>query len=342
MTIQDLKDADVIQQAIDKAKNDPVHPLVVINCITYNHAPYLAQCLEGFVMQKTDFPFVALVHDDASPDGTAEVLREYAEKYPDIIKPICDSTNRYSDKSLDLIMNEWINAYEPKYIAICEGDDYWIDPLKLQKQVDWLEAHPEYSYVWTDANTQQGDIIQPYNRYLSDCDVSMEDVVMRGGLWIPTASIVIRRELLDIGFKAEFHVGDYPIQIWGASKGKVRYQANVTCVYRLASVGSWSDRMSRLSMSQKRDVWEKEHYLLQKMDELTDFQHHHLFVQRWHLYAYCNFLSINEYSEAQTQWNELDEKYKKQFPGSIHWCVVNGYFFMAKFLKSIRTLLNYG
>ena len=146
MTIQNLKDADVIQQAIDKAKNDPLRPLVVISCITYNHAPYLAQCLEGFVMQKTNFPFVALVHDDASLDGTAEILREYAEKYPDIIKPICDPTNRYSDKSLDLIMNEWINAYEPKYIAMCEGDDYWIDPLKLQKQVDFLEANPEYSF----------------------------------------------------------------------------------------------------------------------------------------------------------------------------------------------------
>ena len=152
MTIQDLKDADVIQQAIDKAKNDPMRPLVVISCITYNHAPYLAQCLEGFVMQKTNFPFVALVHDDASLDGTAEILREYAEKYPDIIKPICDPTNRYSDKSLDLIMNEWINAYEPKYIAMCEGDDYWIDPLKLQKQVDFLEANPEYGMCYSNFN----------------------------------------------------------------------------------------------------------------------------------------------------------------------------------------------
>lgn len=152
MTIQDLKDADVIQQAIDKAKNDPMRPLLVINCITYNHAPYLAQCLEGFVMQKTNFPFVALVHDDASLDGTSEILREYAEKYPDIIKPICDPTNRYSDKSLDLIMNEWINAYEPKYIAMCEGDDYWIDPLKLQKQVDFLEANPEYGMCYSNFN----------------------------------------------------------------------------------------------------------------------------------------------------------------------------------------------
>lgn len=122
--------------------------LVSIKCLVYNHEPYLRQCLEGFVMQKTNFRFEAIVHDDASTDGSAAIIREYAEKYPNIIKPIYETENQYSkhDGSLGRIVN---SALRGKYIAMCEGDDYWIDPLKLQKQVDFLEAHPDYGLVHT-------------------------------------------------------------------------------------------------------------------------------------------------------------------------------------------------
>lgn len=126
-------------------ENNNSRPLMVsIKCITYNHEPYIRQCLEGFVMQKTNFRFEAVVHDDASTDGTADIIREYAEKYPDIIKPIYETENQYSKKdgSLGRIMDA---ACTGKYIAMCEGDDYWTDPLKLQKQVDFLETHLECS-----------------------------------------------------------------------------------------------------------------------------------------------------------------------------------------------------
>lgn len=118
--------------------------LLSIRCLVYNHEPFLRQCLDGFVMQKTNFRFEAIVHDDASTDGSAAIIREYAEKYPDIIKPIYETENQYSkhDGSLGRIMNA---ACKGKYIAVCEGDDYWIDPLKLQKQVDFLETHLDYS-----------------------------------------------------------------------------------------------------------------------------------------------------------------------------------------------------
>lgn len=240
MTIQNLKDADVIQQAIDKAKNDPVRPLVVINCITYNHAPYIAQCLEGFVMQKTNFPFVALVHDDASPDGTAEVLREYAEKYPDIIKPICDPTNRYSDKSLDLIMSEWINAYSPKYIAMCEGDDYWIDPLKLQKQVDFMEANPDYSLCFHNAfylMYESRKVCIFVDKYCSDIDISVRDAILN---WTaPTASMLYRSKLFQ-GFPNELtriYSGDYSLFLILFARGKVRYIDQIMSVYRRVEKG---------------------------------------------------------------------------------------------------------
>ena len=116
--------------------------LVSIKCLAYNHEPYIRQCLDGFVMQQTNFKFEAIVHDDASTDGTANIIREYAEKYPDIIKPIYETENQYSkhDGSLNRILAEKLTG---KYIALCEGDDYWTDPNKLQKQVEYLESHEE-------------------------------------------------------------------------------------------------------------------------------------------------------------------------------------------------------
>lgn len=122
-------------------------PLVAIHCLVYNHEPYLRDCLEGFVMQQTNFPFVAIVHDDASTDNSAAIIHEYEEKYPNIIKPIYETENQYSkrDGSIDRIMNTAIEATGAKYVAMCEGDDYWTDPQKLQKQVDFMEKNPEYS-----------------------------------------------------------------------------------------------------------------------------------------------------------------------------------------------------
>lgn len=126
--------------------NNVKSPLVSIRCLVYNHEPFLRECLDGFIMQKTEFTFEVIVHDDASTDGSAAIIREYAEKYPDIIKPIYETENQYSkrDGSLQRIMNAAIHP-AVKYIAMCEGDDYWTEPYKLQKQVDFLETHLDYS-----------------------------------------------------------------------------------------------------------------------------------------------------------------------------------------------------
>jgi len=131
---------------MDKNKNTQQGaPLVSIRCLVYNHEPFLRQCLDGFMMQQTTFPFEAIVHDDASTDGSAAIIREYAEKYPDIIKPIYETENQYSkhDGSIRRAMDAVMHP-ESKYIATCEGDDYWTDPNKLQIQVDFLESHPDY------------------------------------------------------------------------------------------------------------------------------------------------------------------------------------------------------
>ncbi len=121
-------------------------PMVSIRCITYNHESYIAQAIDGFLNQETNFPFDIVIHDDASTDRTADIIREYEMKYPKIIKPIYESENQYS-KHNGLISRIVDEACNGKYVAMCEGDDFWIDSKKLQKQVDFLEQNPDYSLV---------------------------------------------------------------------------------------------------------------------------------------------------------------------------------------------------
>ena len=136
-------------------------PLVSICCLTFNHEPFIRQCLDGFVMQETTFEVEILIHDDASTDKTADIIREYAAKY-DSIFPIFETENKYSNGykgKMDIVFN-YARA-RGKYIASCEGDDYWTDPHKLQKQVDFMEAHPEYSVCFhrcQHLNTYNGKI----------------------------------------------------------------------------------------------------------------------------------------------------------------------------------------
>lgn len=118
--------------------------VVSVCCLAYNHEPYIQQCLDGFVMQQTNFKYEVLINDDASTDATADIIREYELKYPNIIKPIYQKNNLYS-QGVAISATYLYPRAQGKYIAKCEGDDYWTDPHKLQKQVDFLEANPEYS-----------------------------------------------------------------------------------------------------------------------------------------------------------------------------------------------------
>ncbi|MBR4705489.1 MAG: glycosyltransferase [Paludibacteraceae bacterium] len=124
--------------------------VLAIYCMVYNHEAFLRNCFEGFVMQKTNFRYVAVVHDDCSTDNSAAIIREYAEKYPDLFIPIFETENQYPkhDGSIERIMKKAIDATGCKYVAFCEGDDYWTDPAKLQKQVDFMGTHPEYSVTF--------------------------------------------------------------------------------------------------------------------------------------------------------------------------------------------------
>lgn len=216
--------------------NSTPHPLVAIKCLVFNHELYLRECLDGFVMQQTDFPFVAIVHDDASTDHSADIIREYAERYPDIICPIYETENQYSKGTLGRVMDAAMDATDAKYIAMCEGDDYWTDPHKLQKQVDFLESHPDYSMCFHGAKVKdECNCNEQYDcTYIAERDYDINELFTH---WIvPTASIVYRHK--DVASYRIVHrewmiTGDVRLVTTCASVGKVHGLAEIMSVYRL-------------------------------------------------------------------------------------------------------------
>lgn len=212
--------------------------LVAIQCTVYNHEPYLRDCFEGFVMQKTNFRFVAIVHDDCSTDHSADIIREYEAKYPDIFRPIYETENQYSkhDGSLGHIMNAAIDATGAKYIAMCEGDDYWTDPNKLQKQVDYMENHPDVGLCYTDYNHQYDcnpnitrSMFEKQHQYRPK---TYEQHLLMPGYLAPMTWIY-RRELSDLITNATVCTdGTYAYMLEFMQNSKVAYIPEVTATYR--------------------------------------------------------------------------------------------------------------
>lgn len=240
------------QRYIDKIAADCAKqkPLVAINCITYNHERFLRDALEGFVSQQTDFPYVAIVHEDKSTDGTAAILREYAEKYPDIIKPIFEEENQYSkpDGSLGAVMNAALNATGAKYVAYCEGDDYWTSPEKLQKQVDFLEAHPDYTMCCHNAigHHVTGQTPERPVGCTVECDVPKMHEMKDEVFYVPTMSLLLLRDILNSSYYHKItstkHMafGDDQIRIAAQHYGKAHYFKETMSVYNVHNSGAVS------------------------------------------------------------------------------------------------------
>lgn len=241
-------------------------PLVSIRCLVYNHEPFLRQCLDGFVMQKTTFPFEAIVHDDASTDGSAAIIREYAEKYPDIIKPIYEAENQWAKGTIGKTMDEVMHP-NSKYIALCEGDDYWTDPDKLQLQVDFLENHPDYTMCFHRARTILDETGEETDRFpsesfktIQDRDYSSTEMLQQ---WtVPTASMVYRRECASFPLKFRYLIlyGDIVRVLTCAEMGKVRGLSRTMSVYRIHVNSILHDKNSEQKLIQKSP----EHFLFIK------------------------------------------------------------------------------
>jgi len=215
-------------------------PLVSISCITYNHENYIRDAIEGFLMQKTTFPVEILIHDDASTDKTADIIREYENKYPDIIKPIYQFDNKYS-KGISVSETYNFPRARGKYIAMCEGDDYWTDPSKLQKQVDFLENNSEYVACYHNAIINYVDKKNKnhlYNKINESRNVSLEEIINNWS--VPTASIVMRKKVIDNlpDWRNNIYSGDYTLILLCLNIGKLYFINEVMSVYNVSLKGS--------------------------------------------------------------------------------------------------------
>ena len=282
-------------------------PLVAIHCLVYNHEPYLRDCLEGFVMQQTNFPFVAIVHDDASTDGSAAIIREYEERYPDIIKPIYETENQYSkhDGSLGRIMNAAIDATGAKYVAICEGDDYWTDPLKLQKQVDFMEANPEYSICFHKVNVllEEGVSQKTIESDIHDGEWSARDIYEK---WIiSTCSVLYRTFPIERDSRILF--GDIFLFLQCAEKGRIWCLNMQSATYRRHVSGA----SVSTSIQDVMRMYEQYTFMKHRFPTLADISERKRQIYMNYLYDAAYALGISKYRVIYitNHWNKLFSKY---------------------------------
>jgi glycosyltransferase involved in cell wall biosynthesis len=212
-------------------------PLVSICMITYNHEAYIAKAIEGILMQRTSFKYRLIIGEDHGTDKTRQICEDYSLRYPDKIELLP------SEKNLGMMHNfiRTLKSCNGKYIALCEGDDYWTDPLKLQKQVDFLEANPEYTLSFTQneiyeeslKSLKQGCICNKINYTTSD--------LLAGYNFIPTATVVFKRDAvlpLHHSF-LQYTMGDWPLNIIASTKGKINCIPENTAVYRIHNNNMW-------------------------------------------------------------------------------------------------------
>ena len=227
-------------------------PKVSILCLTYNQKDYIKQTLDSFLMQKTTFEFEVLVNDDASTDGTADILREYQEKYPKIIKPIFQKQNQYSQGYRGMMTEILFPRAKGKYLALCEGDDYWTDEYKLQIQVDFMETNPDYAVCF-----HKVCIVYEDHKVADQIYPNVEDedwytaIQLMQLNYIQTNSVMYRVQ--DYAHIAvDVMPGDWYMHLFHARFGKIKLIDKVMSVYRKHPGGVWWDYDTN-----RDEIWKK-------------------------------------------------------------------------------------
>ena len=281
---------------------------ISIYCQTYNHAPYIRDAIEGFLAQKTEYSYHIFIYDDASNDGTSDIIKEYKNNYPDKITLYRPAQNSYKEeiqngfRGREQLKKKYLTG---KYIALCEGDDYWIDPHKLQTQIDYMEIHPECIMTVHDAwriDCQTGEK-KKHSNFETDGYLSIEDIIIKGAGGLPTASFVVRKDAFFWDDKfPRCGVGDWPQQLFSITKGKIYYFDKKMAVYRYMHLGAWSEKYTNNKLYAICHRLEMIDFLI-KYDKYTDKKFHLSVRERENTLFEDN---LQEYTEIDDM--ELDEK----------------------------------
>lgn len=215
-------------------------PLLSVCLITYNHVLFIREAVEGVLMQEVDFPFEFIIADDYSTDGTRDILLEYKQKYPDLIKLILQERNVGANRN----WADLIRAPKGKYVASFEGDDYWIEKNKLQRQVDFLEKHPEFSLCFHQVYELRNGAfsVSKLIESVIEQEFTIEDLAKENIIYL--SSNMLRRSALPKDFPPheflELTAGDYPMYMLLAKNGKLKFFPEIMSVYRRHEGGIWS------------------------------------------------------------------------------------------------------
>ena len=253
---------------------------VRVRCDTYNQVSFIKDTLDGFSIQETNFPFICTIFDDASTDGEPDVLMNYLQQHFDVEDKSIARKEETEDYVLIFARNKKnkncffavfflkYNHYSikkdkfpyskernnTKYTALCEGDDYWIDPCKLQKQVDFMELNPSCTMVCNRTgllSVKKNRIAGESYCYSISKKVQTEDAICRGGLFISTCSIMFRHSLKDTypQYCKDCLIGDFPLQIYSAIKGFIYYDNDIMSVYRVDNSASWMGSLMKVPIN---------------------------------------------------------------------------------------------
>lgn len=251
-------------------KTNQNSPTVSVICHTYNHAPYIRQTLESMLVQETDFSVEIIVHDDASTDGTADIVREIATDKPERIAPIFQKGNQFSQGKRPPRFT--FPRARGEFIALCEGDDYWTDPQKLQKQVDALRRHPEVDLCVHPAmrlSMRTGKAKKGFDHGPRERIVPSDAIIARHNQFAPTASVLMRthaaQNLPDWFFNEPgLPVGDFFIEAILGRKG-VLYLPDTMSVYRRDVPGSYTNQFRKSSGQALEQSLERMLYFTEKL-----------------------------------------------------------------------------
>lgn len=236
--------------------------VVTICCITYNHKNYIKKCLNGFLMQETRFPYEILIHDDCSIDGTLDILKEYEKKYTNI-KVLSESDNQFS-KGVKIAFDILLPLIKTKYVAICEGDDYWTDVHKLEKQVSFMEKNPDCVMTVHNGikeNIKNGEQVT-INPFCESKYLDTEEMFMAFMNNPPTASFVLRMDILNNypKFIRNAPVVDDVLRLFYFSKGKVYYFDECMCRRHINHEWSWNTLLDNNKNMYEKYVYEILHF----------------------------------------------------------------------------------
>lgn len=280
-------------------------PLVSVVITSYNHGKYIQKAIDGCLMQQTSFPYEIIIHDDASTDNTTQIIQRYADQYPEVIIPILQKENQYS-KGVKITPTILVPRAKGKYIAFCEGDDYWTDPLKLEKQISVMEADPSISLCFTATKWVyvDGSKKEKIVRYAKENHrFSSREVIMKGGGFTDLVSTVVRKNIFDHVNDWYFltPAGDAALYLLSIMEGTPYYHDEVTAIYHRGVENSWTTNIHKKNLYEK-NVLEKLIVMKDAFDRYSGYRFHDDIQKR-------NNLDIMSLSFIYDDQNKFKDKY---------------------------------